>query len=64
MKNKVDMWYRDIFVPQKYAADVRFSDCDCVYRGNIYDEKGKIIGDYESPDSCWLEKNFNITWKR
>ena len=51
MKNKVDMWYRDVFVPQKYAADVRFSDYDCVYRENIYDEKGKIIGDYESPDS-------------
>ena len=45
MKNKVDMWYRDVFVPQKYSADVSFSDCECVYSGNIYDEKGKIIGD-------------------
>ena len=64
MKNKIDMWYGNLFVPKKFRADVFFSDVDCVYRGNIYDESGKMIGDYESPDSVWVEKNFVIRWKR
>lgn len=63
MKNKVDMWYGDIFLKKKYGADAYFSVADCVYRGNIYDEAGRIIGDYESSDSVWIENNFIIHWR-
>lgn len=48
MKNSVDMWYGDTFQKKKYRADAYFSDADCVYRGNIYDETGKTIGDYKT----------------
>lgn len=61
--NIVDMWYGDKLIPQKYGADAYFSDTDGVYRGNIYhSESGKIIGDYSSPDSKWIESTFRISW--
>lgn len=61
--NRVDMWDGDELVPQKYGADAYFSDADGVYRGNIYcNDTGKIIGDYSSPDSRWIEKTFQISW--
>lgn len=61
--NRVYMWYGDELVPKKYGADAYFSDIDGVYRGNIYhNETGKIIGDYSSPDSEWIEKTFQISW--
>ena len=63
MKNSVDMWYGDTFLKKKYRADAYFSDTDCIYRGNIYDESGKIIGDYESSVSVWIENNFIIHWR-
>jgi hypothetical protein len=62
IRTAIDMWYDDEFVPMKYGADAFFSGCDCVYRGNIYDDSGKMIGDYISPDSVWIEKNFKIKW--
>ena len=52
MSNRVDMWYGDTFLEKKYAADAFFSDTDCVYRGNIYDDNGRPIGDYEASDSA------------
>ena len=58
----IDMWYGDKFEPMKYGADAYFSDMDCVYRGNIYDDNGKIIGDYSADDSVAIEKNFKIDW--
>lgn len=61
-KTYVDMWYDDPFIPGKYGADAFWSDTDCVYRGNIYDETGRVIGDYQSPDSTWIEKKFRIQW--
>lgn len=61
--NKVSMWFGDKLIPQKFGADAYFSDADGVYRGNIYhNETGKIIGDYVSPDSKWIEKTFQISW--
>lgn len=63
VNNRVDMWYGNPFMGKKYAADAFFSDTDCVYRGNIYDENGRMIGDYESSDSTWIEQRFNICWK-
>lgn len=41
---KIDMWYGDKLSDiDKY--DVFWSDCDLVYRGNLYKD-GKVIGDY------------------
>ena len=62
MSNRVDMWYGDPCLEKKYTADAFFSDTDCVYRGNIYDDNGRPIGDYESSDSAWVEKKFRIKW--
>lgn len=62
-KLRVDMWYGHEFEAKKYGADAYFSDCDCVYRGNIFDDTGKMIGDYETTDSVWIEQNFNIKWR-
>lgn len=64
MKTQIDMWYGDVFDPKKHTIDCFFSDCDCVYRGNIYNENGKVIGDYQSPDSCWIQRFFNINFGR
>lgn len=52
----IDMWYGDKHT-EADKIDVSFSDCDCVYRGNIYKEE-KCIGDYECDDSIELEKAF------
>ena len=62
MEGVIDMWYGDRFVPGKYYADASFSGYDCIYRGNIYDENGKCIGDYSSDNSVWIENNFKIKW--
>ena len=56
----IDMWYGDKFVPRKYGADASFYGNDGEYRGNIYNESGKIIGDYTSDNSILIEKNFLI----
>lgn len=61
-KNTVDMWNGRPFIKKAYFADAFFSDCDCVYRGNIYDDGGHIIGDYSSSDSVWIEENFKISF--
>ena len=61
-KTYVDMWYGDPFLAGVYGADAYWSDIDCVYRGNIYDKNGRIIGDYQSPDSTWIGKKFLIRW--
>lgn len=63
MKHMIDMWYGGTFNPEKHRVDVYFSDTDGVYRGNIYDEAGKAIGDFWFTDSVWGEKFFNIKWK-
>lgn len=52
----IDMWYGDKHTDAD-RIDVSFSDCDCVYRGNIYKD-GKCIGDYSCSDSIELEKAF------
>lgn len=56
----IDMWYGDKFEPKKYAADDSFYGNDGEYRGNIYDNTGKPIGDYRSDNSVLIEKNFLI----
>lgn len=55
----IDMWYGDKFVPRKYGADASVYG-NGEYRGNIYDNSGKIIGDYTSDNSVLIEDNFLI----
>lgn len=55
-KLHVDMWYGDDR-EEADRIDINFSDCDCVYRGNIWKD-GKAIGDYWCVDSIILEKLF------
>lgn len=55
----IDMWYGDKFVPRKYGADASVYG-NGEYRGHIYDDSGKIIGDYTSDNSVLIEENFLI----
>lgn len=57
----IDMWYGDKFEPMKYGADASVYG-NGEYRGNIYDNSGKIIGDYTADDSTLISKNFQIDW--
>lgn len=55
MKNIVfDMWYGNS-VSEVDKADCFWSDCDCVYRGNVYNG-GRIIGDYTAKSVQAIEK--------
>ena len=60
MKFALDMWYGDGFDPEKHHVNVFFSDTDCVYRGNIYDETGRAVGDFWGIDSVALARFFHI----
>lgn len=55
----IDMWYNDD-VKSCDKIDCYFSDCDCMYRGNIY-KNGKRIGDYSTNDSVEVENVFGFT---
>ena len=60
----INMWYRNRFIPKKYHADAYFYPHGCFgysYCGNIYDNNGKVIGDYEANDSGWIEQNFKLS---
>ena len=59
----IDMWYGDKFEPKKYGADAQFNGLTCQYSGWIYNEHGKIIGDYTTFDSIEIENNFKIEWR-
>ena len=60
---KIDMWYGDEFERGKYGADAYFTPgTGNGYRGNIYDDNGKMIGDYHTDDSTKIEKWFLIKW--
>lgn len=59
---KIDMWYGDKFESGKYGADAYFTP-ENGYRGNIYNENGKMIGDYHTDDSTKIEKCFLIDWR-
>ena len=52
---KIDIWY-----PGEVAvfATCTFSDCDCIYRGTLFNAEGKMIGDYSSTDSVEIERRF------
>ena len=60
---KIDMWYGDKFKPKKYGADAYFNNLTCQYWGWIYNEHGKIIGDYTTNNSVKISDNFKIEWR-
>ena len=53
----IDYWYKGAH-KDKYFADCFFYPNEGIYRGNIYNKKGKMIGDYSSRDSLEIEKTF------
>lgn len=60
----VDIWYEE---ERKNinGMDCYFSDCDCVYRGNLYVDR-RPVGDYSAKNSEIVEriaKGFNIDFK-
>ena len=60
---KIDMWYGDKFAAKKYRADAAFyphGSFGYPYRGNIYNDKEKCIGDFAAMDSDIIEQNFII----
>ena len=59
---KFDFWYGNKLVDVKKIS-CSFSDVDSVYRGNMYDEGGKCIGDFETADSTEIEKTFNVSFE-
>lgn len=56
---KIDIWDKSKYsgVDAVYA-DCYFSDADCIYRGNVYNSAGEMIGDYSCTDSVKIEKRF------
>lgn len=57
-----DFWYGNKKEDVK-KIDCFFSDRDCLYRGNMYDEDGKIIGDFVTDDSSAIEKYFGVSFE-
>lgn len=58
---KIDLWYPG---EQIVGADFTFYPNDCEYRGNLYNENGKIVGDYTAKDSVKIERRFpGIFWR-
>lgn len=52
---KIDFWYPG----EKIAyVDCYFCDSDCIYRGNLYNDEKRPIGDFSSRDSVEIEKRF------
>lgn len=52
---KIDIWYPGEHVE---SADCFFYPNSCIYRGNLYNADGRIIGDYSSRDSVEIGKRF------
>ena len=52
----IDYWYNDD--GQAVYADCAFYPNEGVYRGNVYDANGNMIGDYISDDSVEIERRF------
>ena len=52
----IDKWYQG----EKIAKiDCYFYPEKSIYRGNLYNESGKIIGDYSTKNSEEIEKRFS-----
>lgn len=55
---KIDYWHKDGRENPAVYADCTFYPNDGIYRGNVYDANGNMIGDYTSDDSIEIEKRF------
>lgn len=56
---KIDIWNKDEYTGEDIAgADCCFYPNDGIYRGNLYNAAGRMIGDYTSKDSVEIEKRF------
>lgn len=59
---KIDYWYKD--GRRAVFADCFFYPNEGVYRGNVYDRDGNIIGDYTATDSVEIGRRFpGIFWE-
>lgn len=57
---KIDVWYKD----EKIARyDCFFYPNDGIYRGNLFNRDGKVIGDYWCNDSVELENRMKY-WNK
>ena len=54
---RFDLWYNHE-LKDVASASCSFSDCDCMYRGFLYDVSGAIIGDLVANNSIIVEKHF------
>ena len=52
---KIDKWYEG---EQIAGADCFFYPNEGVYRGNVYNAEGRMIGDYVCRDSVEIENRF------
>lgn len=52
---KIDIWRKG---EQIASADAYFYPNAGIYRGNLYNKDGKIIGDYSANSSIEIEKRF------
>ena len=50
----LDLWYGDA-LQECDGLTYSFSDCDCVYRGNII-KNGQFVGDYTASEFQSIEK--------
>ena len=51
----IDLWYKGEHIAY---ANATFYPNEGIYRGNLFNENGKIIGDYSEADSTQIEKRF------
>ncbi len=57
MKIFIDLWCGDT-IGECSDLTYSFSDCDCVYRGNIIKD-GRFVGDYTTCDFREIEKLYS-----
>ena len=55
---KIDYWYKNGRENPAVYATCTFYPNEGIYRGNVFDANGKIIGDYTSDNSVEIEKRF------
>ena len=53
---RIDYWYQDR--RRAAYADCYFYPNEGIYRGNVYDKNGDMIGDYASTNSAEIERRF------
>ena len=53
----IDLWYGDT-LQECDSLTYSFSDCDCIYRGNII-KNGCFVGDYTTDDFRKIENLYS-----